>query len=600
VEKPMLFSEDKISEIIEKNDIVDVISEYMTLKKKGSNYMALCPFHSEKTPSFSVSFSKQIFNCFGCGVGGNVITFIQRIEKISFIEAVKLLAERSGIQLEEDKDPKQLEMAKLRKTLYKLNTEAARFFYSNLNNGDKASQYLKKRGLSDAIIKKFGLGFAPDRWHELIDFMKRKGYGTELLYKAGLIVKGRDKEGYCDKFRNRVMFPIIDLKGNVIAFGGRVIGDSKPKYLNSPDTPVFNKGYNIYGLNFVKKIQNLENIIIVEGYMDTIALHQFGVENAVASLGTAFTENQAKLLKRFSNEIIISYDSDLAGQNATMKGLSILENEGCVVRVLSLPSGRDPDEYIRKEGIEAYREKIKGSVSLIEYKIENLRRNLDINNIQDRIVFTKGFSEILKDVISNVEVDAYIKKYSGIMQVNEAALYAELNRLRNKNKNGNNKHNIINSKKAEVELKKGEITAEIYLLNICIYYYEKVKDIFETLEPTDFSNDMHIKIAEIIQKYSKEDKPVTAGEIIGFFNSDDEKSKVAEIFSYKLPDADIDKLIKSSIERVKHSRLDRRIQEMIIKMEEMYLVGRKEEANAFFVEIKELQKRRRRFPEGRG
>jgi len=186
------------------------------------------------------------------------------------------------------------------------------------------------------------------------------------------------------------------------------------------------------------------------------------------------------------------------------------------------------------------------------------------------------------------------------MQVNEAALYAELNRLRNKNKNGNNKHNIINSKKAEVELKKGEITAEIYLLNICIYYYEKVKDIFETLEPTDFSNDMHIKIAEIIQKYSKEDKPVTAGEIIGFFNSDDEKSKVAEIFSYKLPDADIDKLIKSSIERVKHSRLDRRIQEMIIKMEEMYLVGRKEEANAFFVEIKELQKRRRRFPEGRG
>ncbi|MEA4848421.1 MAG: DNA primase, partial [Clostridiaceae bacterium] len=481
----MLFSEDKLSEIIEKNDIVDVISEYMTLKRSGSNYMALCPFHSEKTPSFSVSSSKQIFNCFGCGVGGNVITFIQKIERVEFVEAVKILAERAGVQLNEDKDPKQLERARLKKALYRVNTEAARFFYSNLKPGTKALEYLGKRGLSDSIIKRFGLGYAPDEWHELMNFMKKKGIDTGLLFKAGLIVRNKEGEGFYDKFRNRIMFPIIDLKGNVIAFGGRVTDDSKPKYLNSPDTPVFNKGYNIYGLNFVKKVQNLENIIVVEGYMDAISLHQFGVENAVASLGTAFTENQAKLLKRFSNEIIISYDSDLAGQTATMKGLSILEKEGCVVKVLSLPSGKDPDEYIRKEGADAFRERIRKSVSLIEYKIENLKRGLDINNIQDRIKFTKGFSEILKDVISNVEVDAYIKKYSGIMKVNEEALYAELNRLRNKNKNGNNKHNILNNKKTEPELKKGEITAEIYILNICIYYFNKVKDIFEIVEPAD-------------------------------------------------------------------------------------------------------------------
>ncbi|MDD4503800.1 MAG: DNA primase, partial [Clostridiaceae bacterium] len=562
----MLFSEDKISEIIEKNDIVDVISEYMTLKRRGSNYGALCPFHSEKTPSFSVSPSKQIFNCFGCGVGGNVITFIQKIEKIEFVEAVKMLAERAGIQLEEDKDPKQLERAKLKRALYKVNAEAARFFYSNLNTGTKSLEYLKRRGLSEAIIKRFGLGFAPDKWNELMDSMKRKGYNTELLYKAGLIVKSRDNKRYYDKFRNRIMFPIIDLKGNVIAFGGRVTDDSKPKYLNSPDTPVFNKGYNIFGLNFVKKIQNLENIIVVEGYMDAIALHQFGVENAVASLGTAFTENQAKLLKRFSNEIIISYDSDLAGQTATLKGLSILEKEGCVVKVLSLPSGKDPDEYIRKEGMDAFRERIKKSVSLIEYQIENLKRGLDINNIQDRIKFTKGFSEVLKDVVSNVEVDAYIKKYSSIMKVNEAALYAELNRLRNKNKNGNNKHNILNSKKIEPELKKGEITAEIYLFNICIYYFEKAKNIFEVLEPDDFSNDTHIKIAKIIQKSSGEGKAITAGEIIGFFENDEEKSRVAEIFSQKLPDIDVDGLIKSSLEKVRQSKSDRRIQEMIEKM----------------------------------
>jgi DNA primase len=572
---------------------VDVISEYMALKRSGRNYMALCPFHSEKTPSFSVSPSKQIFNCFGCGVGGNVITFVQKIERIEFVEAVKMLAERAGIQLKEEKDPRRLEIAKLKGVLYRVNTEAARFFHNNLNIETKALEYLERRGLSDTIIKRFGLGYAPNEWHGLMDHMKSKGFDAELLFKAGLTVRSRDGKSFYDKFRNRIIFPIIDLKGNVIAFGGRVIDDSKPKYLNSPDTPVFNKGYNIYGLNFVKKVQNLENIIVVEGYMDAIALHQYEVQNAVASLGTAFTENQAKLLKRFSNEIIISYDSDLAGQAATLKGLSILEKEGCVVKVLSLPSGKDPDEYIRKEGIDAFRDRIKKSVSLIEYQIENLKRGLDINNIQDRIKFTKGFSEIMKDVLSNVEVDAYIRKYSGIMKVSEEALYSELNRLRKKNKIGKNKHNILNGIKAVPELKKGEITAEIYLFNICIYYFKKVKNIFEVLEPTDFSNDIHIRIAEIIQKAYKEDKAITAGEVIAFFDNDDEKSKVAEIFSHKLPDSDVNELINASLERIKQSKLDRTIQKMTEKMNEMYHAGKKEEANKIFVEIKELQKKKR-------
>jgi DNA primase len=317
------------------------------------------------------------------------------------------------------------------------------------------------------------------------------------------------------------------------------------------------------------------------------------VDNALASLGTAFTENQAKLLKRFSNEIIISYDSDLAGQTATMKGLSILEKEGCVVKVLSLPSGKDPDEYIRKEGVDAFRERTKKTVSLIEYKIENLKKGLDINNIQDRIRFTKGFSEIIADIESNVEVDAYIKKYSKIMQVNESALYAELSRLRDKNKNGNNKHNILSNKKTELELKKGEIIAEIYLLNICIYYFKKAKNIFELLEPADFSIDLHSRIAGIIQKSVRDEKVITAGEIIGFFDNDDDKSKVAGIFSQKLPEADIDSLIKSSIEKVKQSNSERRIQALIEKMDSMYQAGNKEEANRIFVEIKELQKRKR-------
>lgn len=589
----MLFSEDKVSEIIEKNDIVDVISEYMNLKRSGGNYMSLCPFHSEKTPSFSVSPSKQIFNCFGCGVGGNVVTFIQKIERISFVEAIKLLAERAGVELDEKRSPKELEKAKLRKALYKVNTEAARYFYENLSNRSRAMEYLMGRGLSASVIKKFGLGYSPEGWHNLLDYLKRKGISTELLYRAGLASKGRDGERYYDKFRNRIMFPIIDLKGNVIAFGGRVLDDSKPKYLNSPDTPVFNKGYNIYGLNFVKRVAELDNIIIVEGYMDAISLQQFGISNAVASLGTAFTENQAKLLKRFSNEIIIAYDSDLAGQTATMKGLSILENQGCIVKVLSLPTGKDPDEYIRKEGVEAFRERIKKSISLIEYKIESIKKGLNIENIQDRIKFTKGFSEILKDVESNVEVDAYIKKYSNIMQVNEAALYAELNRLRDKNKIGNNKHNIVSEKKPELQLKKGEIIAEIYLLNICIYYLEKAKNIFKFLEPDDFSSKLHSKLAEIIKNKTQSGKSVTAGEIIGYFEDDIEKSKIADIFGYQLPDADLDSLVKSSIEKVKQSKVDRKILELKEGMNSAYQAGDKQEANRIFVEIKELQKLKR-------
>lgn len=589
----MLFSEDKISEIIEKNDIVDVISEYMNLKRSGSNYMSLCPFHSEKTPSFSVSPSKQIFNCFGCGVGGNVVTFIQKIERISFVEALKMLAERAGIELDENRDPKELEKAKLKKALYKINAEAARFFYNNLLKSSKAMDYLKMRGLNEATIRKFGLGYAPEGWHNLIDCLRKKGVGTELLYKAGLAARSKEAERYYDKFRNRIMFPIIDLKGNVIAFGGRVMDDSKPKYLNSPDTPIFNKGYNIYGLNFVKKVADLDNIIVVEGYMDAISLHQFGISNAVASLGTAFTENQAKLLKRFSNEIVIAYDSDLAGQNATMKGLSILEKQGCIVKVLSLPSGKDPDEYIRKEGAEAFRERIKKSISLIEYKIESIKKGLNIDNIQDRIRFTKGFAEILKDVESNVEVDAYIKKYSSIMQVNEAALYAELNRLRDKNKIGNNKHNIVNGKKQVPQLKKGEIIAEIYLLNICIYYLEKAKNIFKLLEPADFSSKLHTKLAEIIKNKTSLGKSVTAGEIMGYFDDEGEKSEIADIFGYQLPDMDLDQLVKSSIEKVKQSKVGRKIQELKDEMNEAYKAGNKEKANRIFVEIKELQKLKR-------
>lgn len=439
----MYFSEELVSEIIEKNDIVDVISQYMNLKKRGRNYTGLCPFHSEKTPSFSVSQDKQLFYCFGCGVGGNVSTFIQKIEKMNYPESLMFLAERAGIEVKENISSKDAEKAKRKQLLMKINKEAARFFYKNLINNPEAMKYLQNRGLSIDIIKKFGLGYSLNSWDGLKNFMVSKGIKPELLYSAGLLVKSNNNGSYYDRFRNRIMFPIIDLKGNVIAFGGRVMDDSKPKYLNSPDTEIYNKGYNIYSLNLVKGIKDLKNIIVVEGYMDAISLHQYGVNNAVASLGTAFTEQQAKLLKRYADEIIIAYDSDAAGQTATLRGLAILEKEGCNVKVIRLPKGKDPDEYIRKEGLDSFKKLIENSMSLIDYKIYNLKENTNIKEIEGRIRFVKQLARILSTIDSPAEVDAYIKKYSKEMQISEAAIYDELNRIINKHSNGNNRHNKV-------------------------------------------------------------------------------------------------------------------------------------------------------------
>lgn len=589
----MFFSEQLISEIIEKNDIVDVISDYMSLKKAGTNYRCLCPFHSEKSPSFSVSSTKQIFNCFGCGVGGNVVTFVQKMERLEFIEALKFLADRAGIEVTDVRNEQQLKKLDLYKALYRINQETARFFYSNLNKSTAPMDYLKGRGLNESTLKSFGLGYSLNEWNSLINHLRKKGFSQELMIKAGLIAKSEKSSGYYDKFRNRVMFPIIDLKGNVIAFGGRVMDDSKPKYLNSPETPIFSKGENIYGLNFVKKQQNIENIIIVEGYMDVIALHQYGITNAVASLGTAFTENQAKLLKRFSNEIIIAYDADMAGQSATMKGLAILEKEGCIVKVLTIPSGKDPDEFVRKEGVEAFRDRIKKSVSLIEYKIENAKKGLNVDNIQDRIKFTKEFSIILKDLESSVEVDAYIKKYSNIMRVNEVAIYAELNRLKEKHKNGNNNHNILNNKKHEEKPKNSELIAEIYLLNICMSDTNKAKNIFTMINPESFTHSLNKEIAYIIVEKLNEGKSLNAGEIISRLQDVEKQNKAAKLLSYELPAKELDVLIQSSVDIMNKSKTVRKIEELTSKMNELFQTGEKDKANEIFNEIKELQRIRK-------
>lgn len=588
----MFFSEEKISEIIEKNDIIDVISQYMALKKKGKSFLGLCPFHVEKTPSFNVSPDKQLFYCFGCGIGGNVITFIQKIEKMNYVESLHFLAQRAGISIDNNISKEELENIKKRDILISINREAANFFYINLQNNASATNYINNRGLNREIAKKFGIGYSLDNWDGLKKYLNSKGYSDDLVEEAGLIIKKDKGQGYYDRFRNRVMFPIINLKGHVVAFGGRVLDDSKPKYLNSPETSVYSKGNNIYALNFVKDISNLKNIVVVEGYMDVISLHQFGVKNAVASLGTAFTQQQAKLLKRYSNEIIIAYDSDTAGQSATLKGLSILQKEGCIVKVLILPKEMDPDEYIRKKGLDAFNNLLENSLSLIEYKIYNAKKNINTEILEHRVRFSKKLANILSTLESPIEIDAYIKKYSKEMQISEEAIYAELNKVKKRHMNGNNRHNIISGLKGKEKIINGQIIAEKKILNMCIQHKDKAKNIFNIIEPEFFSIPLHEKIANIINLRIKEGKLISAGEILIHLKDEEERQKASEIFNIEISEMDLE-LQDSYIDKIWQYQMNMKIVDLTCRMNEYYRIGEKEKANELFVEIMDLQKKKK-------
>jgi DNA primase len=399
----------------------------------------LCPFHNEKSPSFTVTPDKQIYKCFGCGEGGNVMTFIMKTQNLEFFDAVKLLAEKANIQIEAESS-KAAKDRDANEKLYKINTDAARFFFAKLRTSKKALQYFMGRGISESTLKKFGLGFSLDSWNDLMMFLRTKGY-TELdMLNAGLIVKSEKGKLY-DRFRNRVMFPVFDYRGRVIGFGGRVLDDSKPKYLNSPETAVFKKGTNLYGLNFAIKNLKERMLIIVEGYMDCISLHQYGITNAVASLGTALTPNQAKLLKKYADKIIIAYDADLAGQNATLRGLEILRNEGFDIKVLTVPQGKDPDDYIKSNGKEAFLKLIDNALPLIEYRIKKAREGIDFTNPEMLASYAKNSALIVTD-LNPLQKDIYIKKISEETGIKEAAIYDLIKGEIQKNVNKDDNLNI--------------------------------------------------------------------------------------------------------------------------------------------------------------
>ena len=430
------YSDDLIDEIRNSNDIVDIISQYVNLKKSGRNFFGLCPFHNEKSPSFAVSPDKQIFHCFGCGVGGNVFHFVSKIENIGFRESIEMLANRANITLPTIDNEQDNRTSYLKSRVYEINKQTAQFYHENLYKPTAkiAQEYIKKRKLDNNTLKTFLIGYSCN-YNELYIFLKKQGFSDEEILASTLVNKN-DRGEFIDRFRKRLMFPIQDERGRIIAFGGRILEDNKikdpqrpqAKYINSSENIVYSKGRHLFGLYAAKK-EKIDRIIIVEGYMDAISLHQRGITNVVASLGTALTEAQGRLLRKNSQQVIIGYDSDGAGQAATLRGLEILQNLGCDIRILQLEGAKDPDEYILKFGPERLQKCVDNAISLVEYKIKILKNKLDLNHPNDKIKFLTEIAKELAKISSDIEKEVYVDKIALDYKISKEAIYAEINKL---------------------------------------------------------------------------------------------------------------------------------------------------------------------------
>ncbi|WP_010236471.1 DNA primase [Clostridium arbusti] len=583
-----MIPEDVIEKIKYENDIVDVISEKVNLKRTGRNYMGLCPFHNEKSPSFSVSVDKQIYKCFGCGEAGNVITFVMKTRNLSFIDAVKVLAERIHMDLDY-LEKGNSEKKNANDKLLKLNVEAARFFFYNLNSNKKAKSYFTGRGIAESTIRSFGLGYALDDWHGIVNFLKKKGYSDLDLINAGLIIKNEKGNKY-DRFRNRVIFPVFDYKGKVIGFGGRVLDDSKPKYLNSPETALFKKGINLYGLNFALKKDNKRTFIIVEGYMDCITLHQYGITNVVASLGTALTVSQAKLLKRYADNIIISYDADTAGQTATLRGLKILRDVGLIVKVLKVPEGKDPDEFVRNNGKEAFEELIKNAMPLIDYRIKRAGDNINFNNNEEIPIYIKRIADILID-LDPIEKDVYIKRVSENTDIKEQAIYDLLSEEMQKNTNDLQTVNNMDKYGQKLYLEPAYIKAERLLLKLMTDNKEIYEYITNKVECNDLNMESHKKIFNLL--IENKDLDVEDRKKIIETKCDDAKSSSEwiNICEEKFNDThcDMKNLIDDYIVNMKKFKLEESKKEIMKKIKYYEAKGMLEESLQMVKELNVIQ-----------
>ncbi|WFA09562.1 DNA primase [Tissierella sp. Yu-01] len=573
----MTYINDEIIEKVKDNsDIVNIISDYVNLKKSGTNYIGLCPFHNEKTPSFTVSETKQIFHCFGCGEGGDAVTFIMKRENLDFPEAVKLLADRLGIEIDVSNNKNSIYKDEKSKT-YEINKEAARFFYNNLIKSNIALEYLKNRGISSKVIRQFGLGYSLDSWQSLYNYLRSKDYEDEEIEKTGLIGKKSGNNGYYDKFRNRIIFPIIDTKSRVIGFGGRVMDKSMPKYLNSPDTVVFNKGNHLYGLNLVNKFSNRSRILLVEGYMDVISLFNRGIHYSVASLGTALTERQSKIIKRYGDEVFICYDSDQAGIKATIRAIDIMLKLDINPKVLDLPQGMDPDDFIKNKGPLEFEKLFMNAYNHIDFKVRILKNKYNIDNLEEKIKFTTEVSNIIKNLKNPIEQDGYIDKISRETGITRDAIERQIkgnNTYDKKKKPFNNETiNKENIKPVKAILPSAHLKAEIELVKLMIKEKDFYEYISQKLTVEDFSSFEcktvygHLNI--LYKDFEIFDEKVLFDKILEIPNLD--KNTVNLMFNndIKYKATDITKIIDDLIKTVKLNNLLNKRKEMLKKIEEL-------------------------------
>ena len=574
------YSEEIINDVRQSNDIVDVISQYVHLKRSGRNFFGLCPFHNEKSPSFSVSPDKQIFHCFGCGVGGNVITFISKIEGLNFIETVQMLAERANIQLPTLENSGDAQKEILKDKVYKVNEFAEEFYHQNLYKPQAklAQEYVKKRQLSNETLKSFKIGFS-GRINELYQELKKQGFGEQEILESGLVNKN-DRGQYIDRYRNRLMFPICDVRGRVIAFGGRVLDDSKPKYINSPENIVYSKGRHLFGLNVAKK-GDTKKLLIVEGYMDVISLHQRGITNVVAPLGTALTEQQGWLLRKNSEQIILSFDSDEAGLQAKLRALEILQNMGCDLRVLQMEGAKDPDEYILKYGNVRFQSLVDKALSVIEFKVKILKKDLNLENTNDKIKFLNEIAKLISKVDNTIEREVYIEKIAKEYDISKEAIYAEVNKLTYKGLKSEKilekskpvvTHKKIEKKEVSPAIKKRENTIISILLTGDLSIFQIIK---QSIKPEDFQDEVNANIAKKLYEELEKGNSNINGIIDEL--EQEEQNQITMIMADDYEINDLEKAIDDLIQTYEKEKLNNRKFEILEKLEQTTNIDEKKE-----------------------
>ena len=592
----MRYSDEIIDEVIRSNDIVEVISQYIHLKRSGRNYFGICPFHNEKSPSLSVSPEKQIFHCFGCGVGGNVITFVRKIEDIGYRESIQLLAEKANITLPTIQNDLESRKDELRAKVYKVNSYTAEYYHKRLYTPDAklGQEYVKRRKLNNETLENFKIGFS-GKFDELYKSLRQNGFQDEEILESGLVNKN-DNGTYIDRYRNRLMIPICDERGRVIAFGGRVLDDSKPKYINSPENVVYSKGKHLFGLNVAKKSDIKKQLLIVEGYMDVISLHQRGIKNVVAALGTALTTNQGWLLRKSTEKVILGFDADDAGQTAILRAMEIMQNMGCDIRVLQIHDAKDPDEFVVKYGAARFKRILDDAISLIEYKVKILKKDLNLENASDKIKFLNEIAKLIAKIDNTMEKEIYIEKIAKGYNISKEAIYAEVNKLQYSNRKDSrilekNKP-IIKVKKQEENISKEILKRENTIIAILLNNLDTYQIIKENIAIDDFKSEINKKILSEI--YTEiENKNYNINRILNHMQDDNLQDHITSIMTEDYGITDNKKAITEIIHKYKREKLEKRRDEILRQEEQEIDIEKKTqlgiELNNIILELVKLK-----------